>query len=431
MAALMAAHAGQSLPKQMRTWSDVKAAYRFLNNQRIQPQQIGTAHRAWTRRQCVGRPLVLLVQDDTEIHSVKVAGGGGGQWGEVLHTTLAVTPEGQLLGLMDQRWFAHVVSAKGETRVQRMARWRESDVWPDAARAIAQEGAEPVGCRYVHVADRASDNLVFLHACRQVGHGFVVRAQHDRCVEENTAGLWTHMQQRPGVGTLTVSLGRQQPKGGKPGRAARSAVLTVRYGTVTLRPPKNHPTTAPAQSVQVVYLMEEHPPEGVEAVDWMLLTSESVDSFQDACVIAGYYQCRWGIEEWHRCLKEGCRLEHCQVETVEALRRLSALLSVIAVRMLGLRDLAEGQKQTDPRMLQQSVADAWIMVVATLANVPPATLTPRAFWMTIARQGGFLSRRGDGRPGWKVIWRGWYDISHMVRYAELLEKNNARENKCG
>jgi hypothetical protein len=431
MAALMAAHAGQSLPKQMRTWSDVKAAYRFLNNERIPPQQIGAAHRVWTRRQCAGRKLVLLVQDDTEIHGVKVAGGRGGEWGEVLHTTLAVTPEGQLLGLMDQRWFAHVVPAKCETRRQRMARWRESDVWPDAARAIAAAGVVPAECRYVEVADRASDNLVFLQACRQVGHGFVVRAQHDRCVEENTACLWTHMNQQPSGGTLTAHLGRQQPKGGKPGRAERCAVLSVRHATVTLRPPKNHPTTAPAQSVQVVYLKEERPPEGVEAVDWMLLTSEPVSNFQDACVIAGYYQCRWVIEEWHRCLKEGCRLEHCQVETIEALRRLSALLSVIAVRMLRLRDLAEGQKQTDPQVLQESVPTSWITVVATLAEIRPETLTPRAFWMTIAGQGGFLARTRDGRPGWKVIWRGWYDISHMVRYAELLERNNTRPKSCG
>lgn len=431
MAALMAAHAGQSLPKQMCGWPELKAAYRFLNNPRVDPAKIGAAHRAWTRRQCAGHAVVLLVQDDTELHGAKVAGGKGGEWGEVLHTTLAVTPSGELLGIMDQRWFEHRAPVKGETQAQRAARWRESDVWPEAAQAVASQGAPPSGCRYLHVADRASDTLLFMHACIKVGHGFAIRAKHDRRVEEHTVTLWAHLGSRPVVGTLTAQIGVQRDMAGKVTRRGREATLSVRYATVRLERPWNHPADVEPLTVQAVYLKEEGPPEGIEPVDWMLLTSAAVHSFAEACVIAGYYQQRWVIEEWHRCLKEGCKLEWSQVETTLALRRLSALLSVIAVRMLRLRDLADRPQQTAPATLRASVPWTWIVVVALLAQAAPETFTPREFWLAIARQGGFIGRKRDGRPGWKVIWRGWYDISHMVHYAELLGKARLAGKSCG
>jgi len=420
----------ESLPKQTGAWSDLKAAYRFLNNPRVTPAQIGAAHRSWTWSRCAGQRVVLCVQDDTEIHGVKVAGGGGGEEGEVLHSTLAVRPSGELLGLLDQRWFRHVEVAQGETPLQRTARWRESDVWEDAVRGLESLGAPPPECRLLQVADRAADNLRFMHASLQAKQGFVVRAQHDRLVNAGTDKLWGYLDRQVAAGTIHAQIGTQRDRSGKITRQGRPAALVVRYATVLLDAPKNHPEEAAALRMQVVYLKEEDPPAGVEAVDWMILTSEPVVSFADACVIASYYQVRWTIEEWHRVLKEGCRLEESQVETVLTLRRLSALLSVVAVRLLQLRDLARGRAASDAQALRACADPLWIKVVALLAGLEAAVLTPQEFWQTIARKGGFIGRKRDGMPGWKVIWRGWYDISQMVRYAEVLQSHSPPQN-CG
>jgi len=425
----MAQGAGGSLPQQMHSWSDLKAAYRFLNNDRVTPEKIGGPHRAWTRRQCQGHKIILCVQDDTDIHGAKVAGGRGDDRNEVLHTTLAVTLSGEVLGVLDQRWFTHVQPQAGETQSQRAARWRETDVWQDAVTAV---GPVPEDSRYIHVADRASDNLRFLHACGEAGHGFVIRAQHDRRVEQATDRLWPYLGQMPCHGTLQVTIGAQRVNGsGKGQRVGRVATLSVRYATVQLERPKNHPGAVKPLTVQAVYLIEEHPPKSVEPVDWMLLTSEPVDNLQAAFFIAGCYQKRWVIEEWHRVLKEGCKLEHSQVETRHALCCLSAMLSIVAVRLLQLRDMAQSAASSKVTALRRSVPLVWITVVAILAQQNPARLSPRAFWLTIAKQGGYLARTADGQPGWKVIWRGWYDISHMVRYAELLERKTKRHTKCG
>jgi hypothetical protein len=67
-----------------------------------------------------------------------------------------------------------------------------------------------------------------------------------------------------------------------------------------------------------------------------------------------------------------------------------------------------GGPADDPDILQQAVPWLWIVVVA-LANkkhpADPATLTPRELWLRIARQGGYIGRRSDGRPGWSTIWK--------------------------
>jgi len=164
----MAEYVGQSLPKQMNSWNTLKSAYRFLKSPRIMPEQIGSGHRALTLSRCQSHPVVLCVQDDTEIHGVRMTARKGGKSDEILHSTLAVLPDGDLLGILDQRWFKRVKRKKGETRLERSRRWRETDVWSDAVVGVdslsermagGSQGAFESACRMIQVADRASDNL--------------------------------------------------------------------------------------------------------------------------------------------------------------------------------------------------------------------------------------------------------------------------------
>lgn len=416
-----------SLPKQAGGWAEVKAYYRFLDHDRIDPQQIGQAHRKQVYQAMAAHPRILLVQDDTDLQAVKIDGGK-----HVQHSTLAVTPDGSVLGVLQQAWFTRTKPAEGETRLQRHSRWRESCVWPDAARAI---GHAPSDCRWIHVADRASDDLAFMSACEEMGHGFVIRARHDRRVDGATDKLWSRMEGVKEKGKLTVTVGAQRDASGRVTRRQRKATVAVAVATVQLEQPWNHPGDVGPRTVQAIHLREVDPPEDVEAIDWMLLTSEPVDSFADACRIVRDYEIRWVIEEWHRVLKEGCRLEASQLEKIENLQRLAAILSIVAVRLLQLRDLTDPdrspQTADDAGALQRTCPAMWIEIVAALAEEDPQTLTPRLFFLTIAKQGGYLARTSDGRPGWKTVWRGWYDIVQMVRGATLLQKITAQAKRYG
>lgn len=438
---MMARAPDQSLPKQAGCWSDLKAAYRLLSNDRVEPTAIGAAHRERVWRESMKHPVVLCVQDDTDMQAAKLVGRR-----HIQHTTLAVLPGGGVLGVLGQRWFTRPTPAADETRVQRMGRWRESCVWSDAAEALGEaEG----NCRLIHVSDRASDDLNFMDTCERQGHGFVIRARHDRRVNDAQDKLWSRMDHAPVLGTLTVQVGEQRT-GGHITRRGREAVVTIRVASVTLDPPWNHPAPGnapgntranvcpegPAPSgdeayapreVQAIYLRESDPPKNTKSINWMLLTSEPAEHFDDARRLIGYYQQRWVIEEWHRVLKEGCRLKQSQLDDADGLQRLAAILSIIAVRLLQLRDLADsqisGDTAEDPKALQRTTDRTWITLVAALADTPPEQLTPCLFWRTLALRGGWPGRKRDPRPGWKVLWRGWYDLTQMARGVELMQKH--------
>jgi len=229
------------------------------------------------------------------------------------------------------------------------------------------------------------------------------------------------MQARPIACTQTLTIHEPRTKQGRVRRVRRPVTLAIRYHTVTLPPPRNDIRTqnATPQTMHAVYVCEQDAPADTEPVSWMLVTSEPVRHAADALRVVRYDRQRWVIEEWHRVLKEGCRVEATHFDDAADVQCLAAIKGVIAVRLLQLRDLAD-QAGDDPQALQRAVPGVWITIAAALARGDHATLTPKQFWLTIAKQGGYLARTRDPRPGWRAIWKGWYDIQQMVRGAQLI-----------
>ena len=116
---------------------------------------------------------------------------------------------------------------------------------------------------------------------------------------------------------------------------ARTAVLTLRFGAVELCPPGHRRAERlPAVTVWAVHVVEEYPPTGVEALEWLLLTTCAVPSSSEAQACVEWYACRFGIEVWHKVLKSGCRIEARQLESAARLQRCLTLFSVIAWRIV-------------------------------------------------------------------------------------------------
>lgn len=410
--------AGQSIPKRCGRWSDIMGAYRLLSNEAVDPQEIQRPHRTLTREACDG--VVLAVADITDLDYTAHRGkkglgklGDGRGRGLQQHTVLAVDPDAGAIGLLDQRWSARPESPKGETRRQRQSRWCESDVWSDAVRTI---GHPPMGCRLIHVADRGGDNFAMIDACYEQGAGFLIRAMHDRRVGKRR--LWEIMESRAVVDRIDVAISAQRSGLPRDRRSARTACVAVRTGTVEISAPMNDPrsTGKPSHTVHVVHVREEHPPTETEPLEWMLLSSEPAESGEDARRLVNWYARRWVIEEFHRIEKEGCRLEQAQLDDAHDIMRLAAITAIVALRLMQLRDLAS---ENDEASLKETASPEWIAMVATLGGVLASDMTARQFWHTIARQGGWIGRASDPRPGWKCIWRGWSDINLMVRGAQL------------
>jgi hypothetical protein len=133
------------------------------------------------------------------------------------------------------------------------------------------------------------------------------------------------------AGTVELNLPKTQT------RPKRKASLEVRYARITLKAPSKKQANLP---LWAVYVSEPSPEEGVTPVEWMLLTTMEVTSAEQALEIVGWYCQRWKIEELHRVLKSGCRIEAKQLKTAEALKRAIAIDLVVGWRILLLTKLS-------------------------------------------------------------------------------------------
>lgn len=70
---------------------------------------------------------------------------------------------------------------------------------------------------------------------------------------------------------------------------------------------------------------EENTPETLELVEWLLLTTMPINTFEEAVEKAQWYSKRWGIEIYHKTLKSGCKIEQRQLGKAE---RIEACLAI-------------------------------------------------------------------------------------------------------
>ncbi len=444
MAAALAGDPAASLPKQMGSEAALHAAYRFLQTPEVTYEQLTGPHVQQTRAAMGQQGRVLLIQDTTEVdyqHHPTTSGlgpiGNGSHHGFLLQSVLAVVPGSrQVLGLAHQEPFLRQPAPKGETKREREQRERESQVWERSVQAI---GAPPAGVQWIHVGDRYSDMFPFLWACRQQHCDFVVRAAQDRCVDllveqtDTPIARRSHhkrrLEQDPqpvqqhlfevvrgwaalGEQDLELDASKKSP--------ARTAHLTLSFGSLRLLPPRSQQASELRPLVVwVVRVWEPGPPEGVEPIEWVLLTSVPTQTVEHAWERVDWYRARWIVEDYHQGLKTGCRVEQRQVQTYEGLRRLLGMLAPAAVRLLQLRAAA---RQTPEQPASQTLPAEVVQVVAARAGVPAAQLTAQQCWYSIARFGGYLGRKGDGPPGWKTLWRGWLYLQTLLEGVHLATR---------
>src|SRR6266516_993358 len=123
----VAARPGASLPEACGSRGQLKAAYRFLANEAIEPAALWASHIAATYARAAGVPVVLAVQDTTELDwgpQSATAGlgplGAPSHQGLLVHTTLAFTPERVPLGVVAQAVWARDPGTVGQRETRRL-----------------------------------------------------------------------------------------------------------------------------------------------------------------------------------------------------------------------------------------------------------------------------------------------------------------------
>ena len=173
-------------------------------------------------------------------------------------------------------------------------------------------------------------------------------------------------------------------------------------------------------------ITEVNPPAGEKAIDWTLLTNEPMRTFEDAWRVSGWYERRWIVEEYHKAKKTGCQIEDMQFTTTDRLEPAIALLSVVAVTLLNLRD-ASRRSDAKTRRATAVLAKDYIEVLSHWRyRKVRDDLTIHDFFYALARLGGHQNRKSDHQPGWLVLWRGWTKLQAMLDGYDA-----ATEIKCG
>lgn len=264
--------------------------------------------------------------------------------------------------------------------------------------------------RWVSVADREADVYDFLREADRLNVELVVRAAWDRRVAQPEAYLWAYLEGQPIKGTLTVSVAH------RPDRPAREAQLSVRFTQVTLRPPRHRAAEQLSPlTVWAILVREDLPPVGVEAIEWLLLTTCPTHTWVEACERVEWYAARWLIEVYHKVLKSGCRIEARQFEQVDRLKRYLALDSIVAWQVLYLTMAGREMPNLPCTVILE--ADEWRALYCFIhqgSQPPPTPPSLREVTRWIAQLGGFLGRTRDGQPGTTVLWRGLQRLHDIV-----------------
>ena len=179
-----------------------------------------------------------------------------------------------------------------------------------------------------------------------------------------------------------------------------------------------HKKSWPPVTLWAVWVQEPDPPAEREPIDWMLLTDLPVATTEAAWEKVQWYCRRWGIEVWHRALKQGCRVEQREFKTAEHLQRVLAFDLMVAWRVLACVKLG--------RVLPQLPASVLYAPDELAVLLAAAALTLNAANRLVARLGDYLGRRGDGEPGAESLGVGLRRLADLVAGWRLQRQASER-----
>lgn len=424
-----------SIPAACNGWTETLAAYRFFDNEKVTFERILEPHIEASYRRIADQPVVILIQDTTEIDLTRpkrdVAGAGplgvGARRGALLHPLIGFTPQGTPLGTVyAEAWTRDEVSVERMTKKEKQhARKhkpiedKESVRWLDAmkqAQAVAEFAPET---QCVCVADSEGDIYEVLEEGQQSSIEWIIRSGQNRAVKPtcsaeadptrhlrervlSTKCLFTNKIHARGRESLIAddTQRRRQP------RQSRDATVEVRAAKVELRAPWRHDRKLEDLSVHVVLVTEPAPPDGEIPVEWMLVTSLPIDDPEQVRKVVQYYSVRWMIEVYFRTLKSTCRVEERQFETIERALNALAVYMIVAWRALMVCRISREYPDESCEILFEP--EEWKSVSYIVHQKPPPDRPPtlREMVRMLGWLGGYLDRNRDDEPGPQTVALG-------------------------
>ena len=413
--------------------SAVKAYYRLIDKPDddldVSMENILHSHREQTLRRMEGQETVLCVQDGTDLNfnsldhceGLGMIGSnqtGAGSRGLHMHSTLAISTDGLVLGVLRAECSASQPKKEKMPASEVPIEQKKTFSWIKGFRDCLEIKRHIPHTALISVMDREADFFeLFDEQRRNPGVQIIVRAKHDRKTS-GLSGLFDSVREEPVQGRKRVHIPRQSARAKKSKqkvrqkRPGRTAELSFRYKNIELLPPAHLNGFDPI-AVRIIHVVEEEPPEGAKPIEWFLLTSLAVNSLEDAEKWVQYYRFRWRIEDWHRVLKSGCRTEDIAHQTAERLKRAIAINLVIAWRIMLMTLLGRDEQDHAPEELFSDIEIDVLHAFARKRNLAAPTTLKLAVHL-MGRLGGWLGRKKNyEHPGHQLLWTGYGTLSNM------------------
>lgn len=384
-----------------------KAVYRLMNTTETTPKDILAGHAQQTLLRTRKYPFFLAASDTTSFDytSHKACTGLGPiastpkTQGFLTHSVVAISPSGTPLGVLYQESWTRSQETFGQSKQKknRPQSEKESYKWTKALRGV-ESVLEPQD-EVLIIQDREADIVAFLQEPRRDKTHLLIRSSCPRniLVNNEVKNLWEVSRCAPIVAEKTISV---KVKKGKE-FTNRDVFLTIRCTLVEIIPPQYAKSEKPNPVVWVVCACEENPPEGQNAIEWILLSTFPVSDGQTALDMVIFYTYRWLIERFHYVLKSGVGIENLQMDDSDSLMKSLSFYSIVAWRLLYLIYIARENPHTPARNI---FAELSITVLSAHSGKSICSVSDAI--LAIARVGGFRPCPSAPRAGVKSLWLG-------------------------
>lgn len=381
-------------------WAAVKGYYRLIDQPddlQVTVEAILAPHRARTVQRMKAHRTVLCIQDGTDLNysglaqceGLGVMGAnqtGARGLGLHLHSTLVVSIEGLPIGVLNAQFTAPTAKSAQDARSARELpiEQKKTFAWIAGLRDCVKLHKELPETRQVCVMDREADFFELFDEQRKTDKvDLLVRAKHDRTMLDDTH-LFDAVRQSPVQSSLQIVVPRQSARPKKSKQKARTASeqrtadVELRFVPIVLRPPSDQKEKDPI-TLWVVHVLEPSPPPDTKPLEWFLLTTCTINSVDDAQARLSWYCLRWRIEDWHRVLKSGCRIEDLAHHTADRLERAISINLVIAWRIMLMTLLGRACPELPAEVLLSDLEIRVLQAYAqkkTLSSPPTLAMQP-------------------------------------------------------
>ena len=431
ISARMAKNPGCSLASLYPEWYDTKAVYNLINQDVMTPDTIQENHRILTNKNIGNwQGDVLLIEDGSEFEWNRlepieglgpVGSGREGDQGFILHSTLAVgivkgsgknsnRLSTRMLGLPCQQYYVRPPKREKRKKRDRGDVNLETDLWK---KVINKKILPKKEHNLIRVCDRAADIYEVIIETKDNGYDYIIRAKHNRSDSGDTEiRLFESLREMPAIGLTKLE------RRGRDGFKSRTIPLNVTWQEVSLQAPERpsyKKGQLPPLELTVVRAWGWDS-ETNELIEWFLYTSLAVNDIEGAIKIVNYYSCRWIIEDYHKAIKSGLKAESLQLESAHGLFAAIAIMSVIALRLV---DLRESMRVNPEAPAEESGLDTLEIKVLSV-YLKRELKTVKCVALAIGKLGGHLNRKSDGMPGIKTLWLGMTKLIALVEGAKLM-----------